>query len=97
MKKISEIRDHIFRPIIYLVFFIIVMIALFFTGNHLIAGSGEIAFADISKDDWSFEAAQAMAATGCMSGYESNGQQLFNPSQPMTRAEVAQVLYCLNQ
>ncbi len=98
MKKLSELRDHVFRPLIYGIFLFVILFALFFSGKGLVAPDTKAAaFADISQDDWAYDAVRHLAATGCMSGYEKDGQQLFDPARAMTRAEVAQVLFCLNK
>lgn len=57
--------------------------------NLKINNPGDQVFTDVGSDHWGYSYIQAMYTTGIFSGY-SDGS--FDPSSPITRAEIAQVI-----
>lgn len=51
-----------------------------------------VGFVDVPEDEWFYNAVMWAAATGTMTGYD-DGSNTFGPNNPMTRAEMATVLY----
>lgn len=51
-----------------------------------------VGFVDVPEGEWFYNAVMWAAATGTMTGYD-DGSNTFGPNNPMTRAEMATVLY----
>ncbi|WP_394235043.1 S8 family serine peptidase [Niallia oryzisoli] len=58
---------------------------------HELKGSGQITFTDVNKDQWSYSYIETLVANNVTNGYE-NGT-LFKPTNNITRAEFATMLY----
>ena len=69
-------------------------LALLTIGTTLLANTSFASFKDINTNDWYYDAVQYVSENNILNG---TGEDLFSPSENMTRAMIVQALYNMEE